>query len=141
MNRAFKEAWIAALRDPSAKQGRGCLGLIDGSRCCLGVAADVAGVSKKPMNDTEVLGYAVREDSVLCNTVPAGVSKNPMNDTEVLGYAFREDSVLWNTVPAGWMGLSEDNIGELMGMNDRDGYTFPVIADWIEQYIFATDDV
>ena len=112
MNRAFLEEWTAALRDPSATQGRGCLGLIDGSRCCLGVAADVA-----------------------------GVSKNTMNDTEVLGYAFTEDSVLWSVVPAGWMGISEGKIDKLMHMNDKEEKTFPEIADWIEQNIVATDDV
>ena len=112
MNRAFKEAWIAALRDPSAKQGRRCLGRIDGSRCCLGVAADVA-----------------------------GVSKNSMEDIEVLGYAFGEDCPLWERVPTRWMGISEGEIVKLMFMNDEEEKTFPEIADWIEQNIVATDDV
>jgi hypothetical protein len=51
----FKAAWIAKLRDPSTKQGRGYLERADGSQCCLGVAANLKGVPKEL--DDEVYAF------------------------------------------------------------------------------------
>lgn len=51
MTPEFKAAWIAKLRDPETKQGRGRLEYFDGSQCCLGIAANLAGVRKIPSRE------------------------------------------------------------------------------------------
>lgn len=43
----FVRQWIFSLFDPEAKQTKGYLNRVDGSACCLGMAAIKAGVQKK----------------------------------------------------------------------------------------------
>ena len=109
MKRAFKEAWKAELRNPENKQGTDLLCSLDGSRCCLGVAADLANVPKQ----LSEVGFAY--------------------DFEVVRYRERVE-----IPPPGWMGLSADDIYVLTHMNDG-RKTFPQIADWIEQNIVPED--
>jgi hypothetical protein len=56
MNEEIKARWVAALRNPEAKQIRGYLGNPDGGRCCLGVLCDLAvedGVIEPPEEEAE----------------------------------------------------------------------------------------
>lgn len=46
MDPDLKAAWLAALRDPNAKQTTGVLRRADGSMCCLGVLCNVKDPSK-----------------------------------------------------------------------------------------------
>ena len=100
---------MAELRNPENKQGTGLLCSLDGARCCLGVAADLANVPKIPSKDIFVYDFAAGR------------------------YRERAD-----ITPGGWMGLSTDDIYVLTRMNDT-GKTFPQIADWIEKNIYPED--
>lgn len=59
MNENYR-TWIARLRSGEVSQAYEMLGYADGSRCCLGVACDVAGVSvDETMYHTIFDGYAI----------------------------------------------------------------------------------
>lgn len=101
----FAEKWIAALRSGEYKQGEGSL--FDGdSYCCLGVGCVVSGMRPKTIEMGSIIQRKYRKP------------------------------------PKEIRGDSEENrlVAHLIDMNDgnnSDGthYTFPQIADWIEQNV------
>ena len=122
MNRDFIQKWCAELRDPANKQGRVHLCKSDGSRCCLGVAADLAGVPKKlGVNASKLL----TRDS----------TKRQLYYLYVFSPTWRNAN---SAPPNGWLGLTAEQLDNLIAMNDS-GRTFPEIAAWIEANIKAED--
>lgn len=114
MNKEIKARWIAALRDPKAKQTTGKLGEVDGGRCCLGVLCDIAVA-----------------DGVIAPPIPYG------RELKYAGsYHALPDEVIT------WAGLNELHYSEaanprvqdshLADWNDNYEKTFPEIADMIE---------
>jgi hypothetical protein len=89
MIRDFIEKWCAELRDPANKQCRSHLCLSDGSRCCLGVAADLAGVPKELDMNRYLYSFSPTWREAACA---------PPND---------------------WLKLTCEQIDSLMHMNDR----------------------
>jgi hypothetical protein len=120
MNEDIKAKWLAKLRDPETKQGRGYLKLADGSMCCLGVLCELA----------------VEEG------VDVKVEK-PIADSAFTGrYSYdNAEGVLPHSVRV-WAGMFDANpvingpagINTLAGLNDG-GYTFAKIADVIEEQL------
>ncbi len=131
MHVGIKEEWVAALRDPNAKQIQNYLKTSEGN-CCLGIACEVA-IKNKVIPDATLAGFA------------------RCSESNVYTYEGRE-SYLPRKV-SNWMGFMEDIqqpsfhikyknvVGErktesfhLTDLNDH-GFTFAQIADLIE-YMF-----
>lgn len=112
MKRELYNRWLAELRDPNNKQAHGHLKDPDGSRCCLGVLADLCEV-KHFIDDS--LKWAVDAYSY---------------DFGIVGAEPRR-----GIPPAEWMeniiGLRNDLGDRLAEFNDN-GRTFPEIANEIE---------
>ena len=103
MDQKFKEKWVKALRSGRYKQGTGRLRSDDNNFCCLGVAANIAGV---PCEHNE--------------------------DWSAYDYKFDENTLLFATIPNGWNGITYEEGDSLAKMNDN-GATFEEIADYIEE--------
>jgi hypothetical protein len=104
----FKAKWIAALRSGEYKQGKNVL--YDRHRdsfCCLGVAGYLMGIPKDAMRSSGYLGFNLDED----------YCPMPDNGPKLLVKEYRA----FNDIPS-----------QLAKMND-DGYSFDVIADYIEK--------
>jgi hypothetical protein len=131
--RRRRKKWLEALRSGDFKQAKGCLkkqtkGEI--RHCCLGVAAELAGVQSQ--RDEHSLG--------------SGVFHFRFQDE---GLAFEQSQML----PEGgmeWLGLNTDdphiNLKDkddcylnLAGLNDR-GWSFAKIADAIEEHGFLPEN-
>lgn len=125
MNEEIKARWVAALRDPEAKQGRGRLGYADGRRCCLGVLCDLAvqdGVIEPPT----------------VTTVPS-VEAMVEGESEVLIYDGLRD--MPSLTVQQWAGFDHEDgrgrvnrlttMGDLAELNDG-GKSFELIAARIE---------
>jgi hypothetical protein len=103
--KAFRDAWLKALRSEEYKQGMGVLRTHnpDGTDCfcCLGVAADI--VDNSLWGQTDIHGdYEYGLNNYTTYRGPDGV--------------FRQDFA-----------------SKLVCMNDDEGSSFIEIADWIEQ--------
>lgn len=113
MTRSTLNKWLSELRNPKNRQGVGALHRKDGSRCCLGVLADVCGVPYSP-------GGA---------------------DTTSFTLHFGEDTSTWagSMPPDGFCGMSHDRMEELAWLNDGAGegpaYTFPEMSEVIEHLV------
>lgn len=125
MNQEIKARWVAALRDPDAKQGRGRLGYADGRRCCLGVLCDLA----------------VQDGVIDPPTVSTATYVNTMADQdEVLVYDGLRD--MPSVIVRQWAGVSNGTghskvnevttMADLAGLNDT-GKSFEQIAARIEE--------
>jgi len=112
---ALVKRWIEKLRHPEAKQCTGRLGLLDGSRCCLGVACDVFIEMGGKMDIGEE--YHQGGKSVRYNEETAVMPRVVMNAFGISLSSGQYD------VPSGSSCLSHDN---------DNGKTFAQIADIIE---------
>ncbi|MFE7797018.1 hypothetical protein [Nocardia sp. NPDC057440] len=123
MNPDIKEKWVTALRSGEFKQGRAMLRSKNDQYCCLGVLSELA--------------------------AKEGVVSRALDINE---YGYRYGSNSWSTLPsavASWAGLPwSDDIGMLpekaaeryghpclAELNDSGHYSFPVIADVIEEWL------
>ena len=96
-------AWIAALEDPETKKGKGALKTRDGKMCCLGVLADINGVTQKTDSEDQII-FDFGEEVPL----------------------FRDGKTYSRlTIPEGWMGVSDP--GKLAEINDNSETFVPVI--------------
>jgi hypothetical protein len=130
LNPEAKVAWVAALRDPSRKQTRGCL-YDENGMCCLGVAADISNIGEW--------------DSMARHTysTPNGreSSITPVAVAEWLGFPHNEDNavatlvgdVVQNPLIPG-LNTRDDDGDTLASLNDS-GLTFAQIADVIEYFL------
>ena len=124
MNPDIKARWVAALRNPEAKQLRGNLGKVYGGRCCLGVLCDIAvedGVIQPPEADEfdGNLSYGGME------------SLPPVEVNEWAG--FDPDAASPALLTGGRWGSTFDDASLLAHIaNDELKLTFPQIADLIE---------
>ncbi len=109
MNSEIKLRWIADLRNPDAVQIKNGLGKPDGSRCCLGVLSDLA-VHDKVIDPPSTAENFDGEDELAYDGY-TGYAPNSVTD---------------------WADLDPFEAKTLASMND-DGYTFPQIADYIEE--------
>lgn len=122
-NKDALRKWVAKLRDPNSKQTVGRLGTADGRRCCLGVACDVAvenGVIPAPhipqgSPDLSIFYGSLGAESILPHEVSEwlGIEMDP-----ILGYADSEKEI---------------DAQRATFFNDSLGWTFPQIADAIEE--------
>lgn len=123
-NKDALRKWVAKLRDPNSKQTVGYLGTADGRRCCLGVACDVA----------------VENGVILAPYIPQG---SPDPDLAIFYGSVGAASVLPYEVSE-WLGVESDPILNYVDseekipqratlLNDSHGWTFPQIADAIEE--------
>ena len=102
--------WIAALRSGSYKQGHYCLRTKVDSFCCLGVLCDLYssdGWKKSDLNEYYYTGSLDFSASGIHNIIPP---------EEAMSQA----------------GISPEEAGELIGMNDLESRSFKEIADFIE---------
>ena len=115
MDAQIKARWIAALRDPEARQYRERLGSFSGGRCCLGVLCDLAvqdGIIDPPTtDDAGDLRYA-DEDVELPEPVIAWAGLDSLVETDQPNPRVQGEHL------ATW--------------NDDYRKTFPEIADMIE---------
>jgi len=126
--REITEKWLVALRSGEYDQGQGKLKIVRDEEtsklfskpkvtyCCLGVLGMICGI----------------EDKYL-------IGKNDFNASIILYNgveAFDNASEFIKTygVPVE-LTASSDLVQKLIGLNDTDGYSFKVIADWIENNV------
>ena len=102
-DKKVKALWVKRLRSKKDKQGKFFLKDGDGRMCCMGVLAEICRVPSERVKPDKYYLY----------------------DFEGLGMSAYP--------PAGFKGLTKKQIGILMQLNDRDQWTFPQIADWIEE--------
>ena len=113
MNKDTKEKWVAALRSGEYKQCQGELKDSIGAHCCLGVLLETQGWK-------ETTFY--KDKSVFSNYVsPKGVFNMEENELdEYTSEAF---------------GLNRQQQVRLMNLNDDKGWSFNLIARWIEDHL------
>lgn len=115
-----QKEWIRRLRSGEIKQAKRFLGLVDGSRCCLGVACEVRGIVGKEI--AEGLQFAgSRVD------LPIGVCRD-------LGFFASNGgsrACFMNEIEAWCNSRGKTHRYSLSAMND-DGWTFNEIADIVE---------
>ena len=99
----FKEKWLTELRSGQYKQGKKLLRSLQDDYCCLGIACEIV----KP------------ESGRHCDTKNAYEYENL--------YFSISDNMKKQT------GLTLDIEYILSSLNDYDNWTFPQIADWIEE--------
>lgn len=116
MKEEIARRWIAALRNPEAKQGTNTLGYADGRRCCLGVQCDLAVEDEVIDAPSHVYNSKVLQYAGIAQVLPYEVMKwsGMSTSTGLLPFLDECGNELW---------LSE--------LNDW-GFTFSQIADLIE---------
>lgn len=109
----MKEKWIAALRGGKYKQCQGELKDASGAHCCLGVLLETQG-----WKETSV----IRRNNFFSNYVSQeGVINREENELdEYTSEAF---------------GLNRQQQVKLMKLNDDKGWSFNLIARWIEDHL------
>ncbi len=107
MNKELAKKWVAALRSGEYKQGTGCLKNLDGTYCCLGVLAEVAGFGNSIEKPTGIIYSFEMENFRFTNTIPEHTWEKEF-------------------------GFPKDFDSELINKNDSRYYTFSQIADIIE---------
>lgn len=111
MKKELKQKWIDALRSGKYTQTFGALKRVEEYEgnpvgdCCLGVLCEVM-----------ELPYVIVGDGIAEFTFPG-----TMRDTGSLPYSFME-----------MIEIDLVDVDRLVGMNDKYGFTFKEIADWIE---------
>lgn len=113
MDPEVKARWVEALRSGKYTQVKGALRTPEGCNCCLGVLAELEGITYRPYDKTKDVA------------VESG-------DKENLWFDFGQDGTIAGNVPYGFCGLGMDRF-DLIRMNDDEGKTFPEIADYIEK--------
>jgi len=126
----FKEKWLDLLRSDIYKQIRGRLGDGTTGRCCLGVAADAAGVysyvvEKLPAGKYEP-SLELKDRLYRDREVTTAAWGNPPTEAEEK-YDFPSPDMLKRMG-----GLDAQEASTLAEMNDS-GETFLEIADYIEE--------
>ena len=113
MKKDTKEKWVAALRSGEYRQCQGELKDAIGAHCCLGVLLETQGWKE---NKSE------SDKSVFSNYVsPKGVFNMEENELdEYTSEAF---------------GLNRQQQVRLMNLNDDKGWSFNLIARWIEDHL------
>jgi hypothetical protein len=125
VNQDIKAEWLAELRSGTRKQGKRFLQK-DGQFCCLGVLCEVAvkhDITSITGNKNAPLGRgtAVTYDEVYIASLPDAVS-------EWAGISRAE------AFPSPYGDQPETSATNvLMNLNDMHEWTFPQIADWIEE--------
>ena len=102
-DKKVKALWVKRLRSGKDRQGKYYLKDKYGFMCCMGVLAEVCGVPSKLVDVCYLYDFGGMLDDVA------------------------------SFPPDGFKGLTVKDIGILMQLNDRDEWTFPQIADWIEE--------
>lgn len=129
MNQATKDKWIAELRNPENKQAFGILHIeLEGGtvcRCCLGVLCDVLNIKAANMTDGTA---SIRDNgsSVHANGV-------------ITQYLFDDNEARCVTIPLQLMQEHKIAEMELVFKNDSLKWTFPQIADFLEQELQVTE--
>lgn len=109
MNSEFKQRWIDALRSGKYEQCREQLRSKGNRYCCLGVICDIYDKSNwEKSEDITLPGYRYTIDNIYSS----------VELPEELMYI---------------IGLTHDDMAELIELNDHEGYDFDQIADWIEE--------
>tara|TARA_A100001391_G_scaffold112237_3_gene75430 strand:- start:231 stop:578 length:348 start_codon:yes stop_codon:yes gene_type:complete len=103
------DAWIAALEDPETKKGSGALKTRDGKMCCLGVLAQLNGVTQKTGSENQVI-------------FDFGEEAPRLRDGRTFSRL---------TIPEGWMGVPDP--GKLAAINDNSD-TFVPVVEWIKMH-------
>lgn len=127
MKTEIKNLWLEALRSGDFEQTKGVLCTTDGKMCCLGVLTEMA---------------------VKAGIVQRGNVNNTYNyvqDTEVDSYTYGpyEDYGILPSEVMEWADLDSPNPavninGSYFGLaelNDAEDFTFPMIADVIEEHL------
>ncbi len=117
MKPEVKAAWVAALRDPARKQGRGMLRNLDDGFCCLGVLCDISGLGKWVESPAGRF-YVTNSDSQSTELPPS-----------VMAWAGLDRGIPRVVAPTA---SGKSLISGLASLNDRFGYTFAQLADLIE---------
>lgn len=120
MNPDIKTRWLAALRDPAAKQGKGRLGRVNGERCCLGVLCDIA--VQDGVIDLPIPNSIPERGKVASPTAGPSLVYGPNGG--YLDYLPRE-VVEWAD--------ADDVDQQSLGRRNDGGSSFAQIADWIEE--------
>jgi hypothetical protein len=111
MKSKLKADWIAALRSGNYKQAKHALTNGEGF-CCLGVLCEVETLDKKFQADGEFWSYVFEGEEY----------------EENIEGGFQNE-----------VGLSNDQIDQLVIMNDTYDKNFNEIADWIEENVSVDD--
>jgi len=117
MDPETKVKWTAALRSGDFEQGRQLLRNQANEYCCLGVLAEINGVESV---------YVPYNPKGCVDPVPGIRGRYRY----LFGNGINGASV--STVPDGYCGLTENEIGALVALNDEKRASFEDIADWIE---------
>jgi len=113
MNKDTKEKWVAALRSGEYRQCQGELKDSIGAHCCLGVLLETQGWK-------QTTSYKAK--SIFSNYVsPKGVINMEENELD------EETSDRF--------GLNRQQQVKLMKLNDDTGWSFNLIARWIENHL------
>lgn len=116
--REFAEKWVAALRSGKYRQGSQKLGNSEKGYCCLGVAAKVCGSTDDMLSNG---------NDVACYLKIGG------------DYGAKLTRKIFDQIPKELRGeedkLKENLVAKLINLNDNKHYSFPEIADWIEENV------
>ena len=118
MNKDTKEKWVAALRGGKYKQCQGELKDASGAHCCLGVLLETQG-----WKETTSTTVSTNQDKF---TFSNYVSQE--------GVINREENEL-DEYTSEAFGLNRQQQVRLMNLNDDKGWSFNLIARWIEDHL------
>ena len=124
----FAENWLTALRSGEYIQTQSTLVLIRETPeyCCLGVAGVICGLSNDELGGWGSLGELMTE-----------TCQEDFDSDEYVAYVNHErEKLLSLGLPDELLHDSKGSLsGELIKLNDVSGYTFPQIADWVEENV------
>ena len=113
MKKDTKEKWVAALRSGEYKQCQGELKDASGAHCCLGVLLETQGWKETPYyKNKSIFTYYMSSEGVINN-----------EENELDEYT------------ADRFGLNRQHQVKLMKLNDDTGWSFNLIARWIEDHL------
>jgi hypothetical protein len=108
MNSEIKQKWVAALRSGNYKQGTSFLRDAGDYFCCLGVLCDIEQVPCKSTEEDYAFEYKFED------------ARTSLYSTLSVGFSNK-------------MGLSSNNLDDLVDLNDNKRLSFSEIADYIEK--------
>lgn len=115
--REFGEKWVKALRSGEYKQGRQKLGNCEIGYCCIGLGGVLCGATDEMYTSSEgVAGYINNNSAYKPSRIPEDVLQRIPKELRGTGY-------------------ENPLVQQLSTMNDKLGYSFPEIADWIEKNV------
>lgn len=126
MKQELRDAWVAALRSGDWKQGKYRLNL-KGKYCCIGVLCEIAdfeGPIAVPLGD----------DWRSSEEAPSYRYRMPGSRPGMYGPETSSPGMITNEM-AEYLGLPEDYLFVLAGLNDQENKNFNEIADWIEENV------